>query len=294
MKPNKDSFEKSELPLRRAQRTAKIVPNMITAFGLMCGLFIIFKTNMIEVGGSTFEAVQIAAILLILAAIADLLDGAAARAFHAITPFGCVFDSMADAVTFGVAPSVVMLKSLSIQPGTFLSFIATCGAMTFSICGILRLVRYNTEPPAELLEPGKMQHFTGMPIPSAAMASLSFNLLLISPSFLAFFTISDVERTWLLSTVMVLIGYLMICRWKFPSLKALRFRLPSFQFLFFAVIIAVFIFFGLIYHFPVVFFGMVWSYLLIAVCLSGYRIIAGRRNRILEEFEPETEFDELE
>lgn len=268
---------------------------MITAFGLMCGLFIIFKTNMIDVGASTFETVQAAAILLIVAAIADLLDGAVAKAFHATTFFGGVFDSMADAVTFGVAPSVVMLKSLSVAPGSHLSFIATCGAMVFSVCGILRLVRYNTQPDPvnEAEQVDRMKYFTGLPIPSAAMAALSINLLLISPSFLGIYNMSDVERTWLLSFVMVLIGYLMVCRLKFPSLKALRFKLPSFRFLFFSIIAAVFIFFGVIYHFPVAFFVIIWSYLLISLTLSLYRILAGRRSRTLEDFEPESESDEF-
>jgi CDP-diacylglycerol---serine O-phosphatidyltransferase len=99
-----------------------LLPNMVTAFGLACGLFVIFKVNMIEPGCGYYEVMITSTFLLILAAFADFLDGAIARVFHAQSEFGLVFDSLADTVSFGVAPSVLLLKSLSLQQGTALSF----------------------------------------------------------------------------------------------------------------------------------------------------------------------------
>ena len=95
-------------------KRVNLVPNAITAFGLACGLFVIFKVNMLEPGSGEYEVVQTSAILLIVAAIADLLDGALARLFKAESEFGFVFDSLADAISFGVAPSVLLLKTLSL------------------------------------------------------------------------------------------------------------------------------------------------------------------------------------
>src|SRR3989344_6928259 len=122
-----------------------IVPNLITAFGLACGLFVIFKVNMVEPGYGDYEVVKNSAILLLVAALADFIDGALARAIHAETEFGFVFDSLADAVSVGVAPSVLMLKTLFLEHGTLLSFLSATGAMIYSLCGILRLVRFSAK-----------------------------------------------------------------------------------------------------------------------------------------------------
>ena len=80
-----------------------------------------------------------------LAGVADLLDGAVARALNAESTFGGIFDSLADAISFGVAPTVMILKSLSIAQGTELSYLVTTSAMVFSVCGVLRLVRFSTQ-----------------------------------------------------------------------------------------------------------------------------------------------------
>lgn len=268
------------------------VPNSITAFSLMCGLFVIFKTNMIDVGASTFESLQKSAILLVIAAVADLLDGAVARAIRAESDFGGVFDSLADAVTFGVAPSVMMLKSLSLEPGTDLSFLAATGAMVFSVCGVLRLVRYTSDKRKNTIE-GNGKNFTGLPIPAAAGAAVSLNLFLISDEFVHFLggPIANETRALILTVGMIVLGYFMLSRWKFPSAKALEFRLPSFSVLFLAILAAVFIFFGLLAHFAIVLFAVTWTYLAVAWGLSIARLLLGRRAKTLEDFEPEPEDD---
>lgn len=120
-----------------------LLPNVITAFGLSCGLFVIFKMTMTEVGTADYQVLAAAAGILLLAALADLLDGAVARAMKAESDFGGVFDCLADAISFGVAPSVMVLKSLSVLPGTELSFFLTTAATIYSVCGVLRLVRFN-------------------------------------------------------------------------------------------------------------------------------------------------------
>ena len=74
-------------------------PQYITAFGLACGLFVIFKINMVEPGSGIYTVLNTSALLLLVAAFADLLDGAVARAFHAESEFGVMFDSLADAIS---------------------------------------------------------------------------------------------------------------------------------------------------------------------------------------------------
>src|SRR4029079_12950915 len=92
-----------------------------------------------------YEVVRTSAILLLVAALADFVDGALARGIHAESEFGFIFDTLADAISFGVAPSVLMLKTLSLEQGSLLSFFGATGAMIYSLCGVLRLFRVHVE-----------------------------------------------------------------------------------------------------------------------------------------------------
>jgi CDP-diacylglycerol--serine O-phosphatidyltransferase len=278
-------------------RKIYFLPNVITAFGLSCGLFVIFKMNMTEVGEVTSTTLMATAGILLLAAFADLLDGAVARVMKAESEFGGIFDSLADAISFGVAPSVIILKSVSAAPGTGLSFLVTMAAIIFSLCGVLRLVRFNVSAlkaknDADLALANK-KHFTGLPIPAAAAAAASVNLFLFSDEFQSLVPLSNNGRIWVLSLILILLGYCMISRWKFPSAKSLEIRVASFQTVFFTVVFALFIFYGILYHFSIVFFILSWSYIVIAAILSVVRLLAGKKSKTLEDFEPDDE-DELE
>lgn len=272
-----------------------VLPNIITAFGLTCGLFVIFKINMTPVGEANLSTLTVTTGILLLAAFADLVDGAVARALKVETPFGSFFDSLADAITFGVGPSVIVLKSLSILPGTLFSFLLTMGAMIYTVSGVLRLARFNvtalhSKENPEVLDSGK-KNFTGLPIPAAAGAIVSLNLFLISDEFRSWIELPENGRAWILFFALVIIGYFMISRWKFPSLKTLQIKVSSFKMVFWTVISAVFLFYGISNHFPLTFFLFAWGYVITAWILSIARVIAGRRSKALEEFEPEPEDD---
>ena len=204
-----------------------LLPNVITAFGLSCGLFVIFKMNMTDVGQINYQILLAMTGILLLAAFADLLDGAVARAIKAESDFGGIFDCLADAISFGVAPSVIILKSLSIHPGTKLSFLVMTAAMVFSLCGVLRLVRFSVNALAakgnEELEKANKKHFTGMPIPAGAAAAVSLNLFLFSDELRSLYDFSTTINAWILSIALIVLGYCMISRIKFPSVKALEY-----------------------------------------------------------------------
>ncbi|NGX50424.1 MAG: hypothetical protein K1060chlam2_00270 [Chlamydiae bacterium] len=277
-------------------RQIYLLPNIITAFGLSCGLFVVFKANMTEPGAGMYELLYSSALLLLLAAFADLLDGAVARIIHAESEFGSMFDSLADAISFGVAPSVLFLKSLSLQPATTLSFFAVVGAMLYTICGVLRLVRFNVKAHEAQSNKDAMasfkKHFTGLPIPAAAAGAISVNLFLNSMFAKDWFPISYTARAILLSCFMVVLGYLMISRWKFPSLKSLHVPVPSFPLIFFTVIIALFILYGIFYFLPLVLLVCSLGYILVGCTLTLIRIIAGKKSKTLVDFEPDDDPDE--
>lgn len=273
-----------------------LLPNVVTAFGLSCGLFVIFKMNSIGFGEANPQVLAAVTGILLLAAFADLLDGAIARAIKAESDFGGIFDSLADAISFGVAPSVIILKTLSVLPGTQLSFLVTTAAMIFSICGVLRLVRFNVnalEAKSNVdLAKTQKKHFTGLPIPAAAASAVSLNLFLFSEDFISAVALSQTAEAWILSLALIFLGYCMISRWKFPSVKTLEIRVASFRTVFFTVLGAVLIFYGILHYFSLVFMVLSWSYVFIAWTLAIIRKLAGRRSKTLEEFEPEP--DDLE
>jgi CDP-diacylglycerol--serine O-phosphatidyltransferase len=163
--------------------------------------------------------------------------------------------------------------------------------MVFSLCGVLRLVRFSVkaaEAKEDLeLKAAQKKHFTGLPIPAAAAAAVSANLLLLSPLFQEWVPITHFQRTICLSSAMLIVGYLMVCRLKFPSLKVLDFRVPSFHLIFVTVIGAILILYGLLHFFPIVYALISWVYILVALVLSCIRFVAGKKSKTLEDFEPD-------
>ena len=280
-------------------RKVFLIPNAITAFALTCGLFVIFKTSLADPSRDLFSLLQASSILLLIAAIADLADGAVARLIKAESEFGGQFDSLSDSVIFGVAPPLLILKSLTGGDiGRLLTFFVIIASMIYTLCGVLRLVRYNLRSKAVQAsgdEEAKLKdkkHFTGLPIPAAATASVSAALILLSPEAQAWPALGIRTRAIILSAVMVVLGYFMISRWKFPSVKALHFRVPSFYLVFATGVIAVLVLYGILDYFAEAFFIATWLYLIVAWSLSIIRLIAGKRAKTLEDFEPDHDHEE--
>ena len=275
-------------------RQIYLIPNIITAFGLSCGLFVVFKVNLSMPGAGAYELLYSSALLLLLAAFADLLDGAVARIIRAESEFGVMFDSLADTISFGVAPSVLFLKSLNLEHASGLSFFAVVGAMLYTICGVLRLVRFNVRVQEVKKDKIAMlaykKNFTGLPIPAAAAGAVSVNLFINSIFFKEWFTeMPHVTKTIVLTCIMIMIGYLMICKWKFPSLKTLHIRVPSFHLILFTVLLAIFILYGIFYYLPIVLILGSVGYILTGCILTIIRLIAGKKSKTLVDFEPESD-----
>ncbi len=103
---------------------------------------------------------------------------------------------------------------------------------------------------------------------------------------------TNLARAIVLTCAMFLLGYLMVCRLKFPSLKMLRFRILSFRMAFLTVICAVFTLYGILYFFPVILAFVSWMYVLLALILASIRFFAGKHSKTLKDFEPDPdEFD---
>jgi CDP-diacylglycerol--serine O-phosphatidyltransferase len=280
----------------KPMKRMNLLPNAITTFGLACGLFVIFRVNM--TGEGTFELLYHMTLILLLSGLADLLDGAVARAVKGESEFGLVFDSLSDAICFGVAPSVLLLKVLSLPQGKFIGFFALASAMIYTVCGVLRLVRYNVKAASQKKEAegekSQSSTFVGLPIPAAAAAVISPNLFFNTPYIEEVIPLSLTVKAILLPSISIAVAYLMISKFRFPSLKSVRFKVRSFHLVFFGTLIATVFLYGLLNYLPILLIILAWGYIFVSLILSLVRILSGRRTKSLAEFEPADDEEEEE
>lgn len=240
-----------------------LIPNAITAFGLCCGLFVIFKSILPAHTDNLVRLLQSIASLLLIAMIADAADGAVARIMKAESAFGELFDSLSDAVTFGVAPPLIILKSFEhYSLNRFFIFLLIVSSMIYTLCGVLRLVRYNLKKEKSSfpsLNETSKDCFMGLPIPAAASAIVSLSLYLV----LFENSIPYELRITILSLSLLFIGGLMISPWTFPSFKTLYFRVPSSSLILVTGILAVLILYSFMDYFIEGFFIISWAYLVV-------------------------------
>ncbi|KHK91059.1 CDP-diacylglycerol O-phosphatidyltransferase [Novosphingobium malaysiense] len=207
--PEPDGFAegRSRRRLARGLSMRAIVPNAITAAALCSGLTGI----RFAIGGDFERSVQ----AVILAGLLDGIDGRAARLLKAQTRFGAELDSLADSISFGVAPAlIVYLWSLHQLPS-----IGWIAALAFAICCVLRLARFNAR--LDMLDqPHKQAGFlTGVPAPlGAGLAFLPMYLWIASD-------VPEFANPIVVSAWMVLIAFLMIS--SLPTLSWSRLRPPN-------------------------------------------------------------------
>ena len=155
----------SELRERRRQ-TIFLLPGLLTTGNLLAGFYAIVLT---------FDGRhQWAALALFIGMVLDMLDGKVARLTRTTTQFGVEFDSLADVVSFGVAPGL-LLYSWALQP---LGRVGAGAAALYVICGALRLARFNV-----LTGVTDRRYFIGLPIPGAAGVVASTILFFDEPDF---------------------------------------------------------------------------------------------------------------
>ena len=150
-----------------------ILPSLFTTGNALCGFYaIIAAINSISVvSGNSFTVDETwilrSAFAIMLGGVFDGLDGRVARSTKTTSKFGVEFDSLADLLTFGLAPAVLVYV-WALRPYGKIGWIA---AFLFVICGALRLARFNVQATGK-----KSNYFTGLPSPAAAasIASLWF------------------------------------------------------------------------------------------------------------------------
>jgi CDP-diacylglycerol--serine O-phosphatidyltransferase len=200
-----------------------LLPSLFTAGNIAAGYYAI--TQSVQGTAADVGYFDRAALAIGLAALLDGVDGYVARLTNTASDFGKELDSLADVITFGVAPSLLAymwgfrMLPATLDPGLRANLLhaGVIVCFLFLICGASRLARFNISVNPQPRNPGKpgKKYFVGMPIPAGAGVIAAtvhvFDGRPIVTSLLA--------ETWL--ALILFTGYLMVSNWRFWSAKEL-------------------------------------------------------------------------
>jgi CDP-diacylglycerol--serine O-phosphatidyltransferase len=223
-----------EFRLRKRRRWLPVLPTLLTLGNAICGFGAI--TFAAKVGPQTTgDPLFVAALLVYLGMVFDMLDGHTARLTKQTSNFGAELDSMCDVITFGVAPAFIMLKfceanQLSVlAPLLYHRRIVWVVAALYTTCAVLRLARFNVETD----EGDSHESFNGLPSPAAAGMIASIAVApgltqLVDPRFA---DSADDPGYWIfkvaqltLPALTLIVSCLMVSRVRYPHLTNQLFR----------------------------------------------------------------------
>ena len=177
-------------------------PNAVTCCNLLSGaLACVAAFHAFEPWWWGLQGYQVAFVLIALAAVFDFFDGFTARLLHAVSPLGKELDSLSDAVSFGLAPGMVLYNMLvQYEPESGVAYIA----MLIPVFGALRLAKFNVST-------DQSTTFTGLPIPANAIFWIGFT---------NFYAEHHADVPVLVVAVLVVaLSLLMVCNLRMFSLK---------------------------------------------------------------------------
>jgi len=211
---------------RRLRKGMYILPSLFTAANIGAGYYAITQT--LQGTASQFWHFDYAAVAIGIAVIADGLDGRIARMTNTTSDFGREFDSLADVITFGVAPAVLAwvwgfhqlpqsafpnVRDKIVQLGLIATFI-------FLVAGASRLARFNIQVNPQPSNPGRPggKYFVGMPIPAGA-GVLAATIHLVKGYPILWWQLAPL---WF--ALLMIVAFLMVSTWRFYSFKDLNLR----------------------------------------------------------------------
>jgi len=228
----RDRFVDPNSPERRPRKAAYALPTLFTAGNIFLGYISIlrcFQGAMLAASGSAgaAEHFTVAAQAIIAAVVLDGLDGRIARMTNTTSAFGREMDSLADVISFGLAPAVLAfawgvqfiepivgqkMRGQIFNAGYFIAFL-------FLLCGACRLARFNVQVNPIAKNPGRpdRKYFVGLPIPAAA-AMVAAVVWACDSQPLGWWPLSV---AWL--GLLVLLGFLMVSTWRYHSFKGISF-----------------------------------------------------------------------
>jgi CDP-diacylglycerol--serine O-phosphatidyltransferase len=205
----------------------KQIPNLFTLLNLVCGciaIIYIFKDDgflFTSKAGTFSMGLIVAGVYIFLAAVVDFLDGFVARLFNATSDMGAQLDSLADAVTFGVAPGMIMYRLLQLAltktelPPDNLWYLLP--ALLIPCCAVWRLAKFN-------LDKEQTYYFKGVPTPAAGLTIASLPFIINTTDSPAGAWLSN---PYVLYGMIAVISFLMVSNLPLISLKFKNFSVKS-------------------------------------------------------------------
>ena len=239
------------------KRGIYLLPSVLTTFGMFAGFYSIISS----INGEF----TIAAISIMIAMMWDTLDGRVARLTNTQSAFGAEYDSLADLVSFGLAPALLVYEWSLYELGRF----GWLAAFVYLACAALRLARFNTQ-----VGIADKRFFQGLPSPAAAGVIASMIWLKIW-TFASFDSEVISLGYYLGAGITILCGILMVSNVRYYSFKELDSKKASFRFLLLIVLSLII----LMYKPNIILFTGFFLYL-----LSGpYITVAGLNKRRIEK-----------
>jgi CDP-diacylglycerol---serine O-phosphatidyltransferase len=239
-----------------------LLPNLITLSSMFAGFYSIVASF-----NSDYER---AAWAILVASVFDVLDGWVARMTHTATRFGIEIDSLSDAISFGVAPGV-LVYSWSLQSFGKIGWLA---AFFLVACAALRLARFNVQMGSE-----EKKHFTGLPSPAAALmiatTVLAYQEVIDTLKELHFAGLADMISLdyWVLALTFVVAG-LMVSNITYHGIKEanLKERRP------FGLLVGIVALLGVVaYHPALVLFLISLAYVVLGIGEALFKLLKSRK-----------------
>lgn len=190
---------------RDVRRAIVVLPNAFTLGNLFFGVYAI-------VAASRGDLTQ-AGWYVVLGGVWDAFDGRIARATHTGSRFGEELDSLVDAISFGLAPGLIMYYAVLNRGGWDWIWV-----FLFVACAVIRLARFNVEQAGT-----KKTHFHGLPSPAAGLTLATYYMFSQTPWYTET-AIADLPWHVMLRFVMALLGLLMISDVPYPAVPTINFR----------------------------------------------------------------------
>jgi len=208
------------------RKTLFLLPNIITLSSVFCG----FDSIRIAATAQGDDDFYRASLLLVFALFFDMLDGRVARLTKTQSAFGLQIDSLADVISFGTAPAILVYQWSLRQLHT----VGLVAAFVFAAAGAVRLARFNVLSMGEKGAPTKPgKYILGLPVPGAA--GILISLVLANHAMGDELNLQGTRYVWVMLGLTVFLAFLMVSTIKFRSFKDLRLSPRTFLLVAFAV-----------------------------------------------------------
>ena len=181
-----------------------VLPNLFTVSSIFCGVYSITLSAGEDTGDNFFKA----AVAIIFGSFFDAFDGRVARLTRTQSDFGVELDSLADVISFGVAPAILVYKWALWSMGTPGILIASI----YASCGAIRLARFNV---LAREDQGSSRWFVGLPIPLAAGMLVSLVIALNSLHG----SLAETVGLWPVATMVLVLAFLMVSTIRYRTFK---------------------------------------------------------------------------